>query len=64
MNKLDTNEYLGRYNCSYDKKDPGDLKAQYEVIPQLLILLHKRKFAGHDISENPYEHLAYFEDIC
>jgi hypothetical protein len=64
MNKLDANEYLGRYKCSYKKKDPKDLKAHYEVNPHLLILLHKRKYAGDDIFEVPHEHLAYFEDIC
>jgi hypothetical protein len=64
MNKLDTNEYLGRYNCSYEKKDPKDLKAQYEVHPQLLRILHKRRFVGDDISEDLYEHTGYFEDIC
>jgi hypothetical protein len=32
------------------KKDTKDLKAQYEVNPQLLILLHMRKFAGDHIS--------------
>jgi hypothetical protein len=50
MNMLDHNEYLERFNCSYAKGNPKDTIAQYEVNPKLLVLLHKRKFAGDDTS--------------
>jgi hypothetical protein len=33
MNKLDTIEYLRKYNCSYENKDPKNLKAEDEVNP-------------------------------
>jgi hypothetical protein len=45
------------FNGSYVKEDPRDNTIHYEVNPQLLVLLHKRWFAGDDISEDPFEHL-------
>jgi hypothetical protein len=45
MNKLNPNEYLGRFNGSYVKEDPRDTTIHYEVNPQLLVLMHKRRFA-------------------
>jgi hypothetical protein len=64
MNNLDPKEYLGMFNGSYVKEDPRDTTIHYEVNPQLLVLLHKRWFAGDDISEDPFEHLPYCKDIC
>ena len=64
MNKLDHNEYLGKFNGSFVKGNPRDSTEQYEVNPRLLALLHKRKFAGDDNSEDRFEHLAYFKYIC
>jgi hypothetical protein len=52
------------FNGSYVKEDPRDTTIHYEVNPQLLVLLHKRRFAGDDISEDPFEHLPYCKDIC
>ena len=64
MNKLDPIKYLGQFNGSYNKGNPRDNSEEYEVNPQLLSILHKRRFAGDDRSEDPFAHLDFFQDIC
>ena len=63
MNRLDPLRHLGQFNGSYIKGDPRDNSQEYEVNPQTLAILHKRKFAGEDISEDPFAYLDFFQDI-
>ena len=36
----------------------------YEINPLLLDMLHTKKFAGDDDTEDPYAHIDFFEQIC
>jgi len=35
----------------------------YEINPMLLELLHAKKFAG-DGTEDPYNHIGFFREVC
>ena len=64
MNRLDPIKYLGQFNGSYNKGNSRENSEEYEVNPQLLAILHKRRFAGDDSSEDSFAHLDFFQDIC
>ena len=64
MNQLDTTEYLGRFNRAYVKEFPSESTEEYEVNPHLIAILHKKRFAGDDLDEDPYAHLNHFTEIC
>ena len=36
----------------------------YEINPVLLDILHTKKFAGENDTEDPYAHIDLFDDIC
>ena len=36
----------------------------YEINPYLLDLLHTNTFTGNHTTEEPYTHVAYFDEVC
>ena len=64
MNKLDATEYLGRFNRAYMKEFLSESTKEYKVNPRLIAILHKQRFAGDDLDEDPYAHLNHFTEIC
>ena len=39
-------------------------REDYSINPLLLDMLHTKKFAGDDDTEEPYTHVDFFEEIC
>ena len=64
MNRLDPTKYLGQFNGPYTQETPRNKSEEYEVNPHMLAILQKRKFSGEDISEDPFAHLDFFQEMC
>ena len=64
LGRLDHNKYLGQFNGPYSQGGPSVIIEEFEVNPQLLAILHKRKFTGESDSEDPFAHLDFFQEIC
>jgi hypothetical protein len=64
MNKLDTAEYLRRFNRGYVKEFPNGSDVEYAIHPCLIAIMQEKKFAGDDPNEDPYIHLNFFTQLC
>ena len=64
MNKLDTAEYLGRFNRGFVKEFPNGSDVEYAIHPRFISIMKEKSFAGDDRDEDPYNHLHFFTELC
>src|SRR3954471_10439726 len=58
---------LNHFGKRYDinKRDNSNKKTRgFEINSLLLGILHKKQFTGDEEDPDPYDHIAYFKDIC
>jgi hypothetical protein len=42
---------------------PSESTEEYEINPCLIVILHKKRFAGDDLDEDPYAYLSHDTEI-